>query len=60
LGDRRHSARRDRIAPEERLAHTVHGLHIPDNILHLFPAGLDARMIPIAVGMSVVAIALLR
>jgi hypothetical protein len=47
------------FAPEDWLAHTVHGLHIPDNILHLLPAGLDARIVPVAVGMAVIALALL-
>jgi adenylate cyclase len=48
------------FAPEEWLAHTVHGLHIPDSVLHLWAAGVDVRAVPIAIGMAVIAIGLLR
>jgi adenylate cyclase len=48
------------FAPEEWLAHTVHGLHIPESVLHLWSAGVDVRVVPIAIGMAVIAIGLLR
>jgi hypothetical protein len=48
------------FAPEEWVAHTVHGLHIPDSALHLWAAGVDVRVVPIAIAVAVVAIALLR
>lgn len=48
------------FAPEEWLAHTVHGLHIPESVLHLWAAGIDVRVIPIGIGMAVIAIGLLH
>jgi adenylate cyclase len=48
------------LAPEEWLAHTVHELHIPESVLHLWAAGIDVRVVPVAIGMAVIAIALLR
>ncbi len=48
------------FAPEEWLAHTVHGLHIPENVLHLWAAGVDVRIVAVMVGMSVAVFGLLR
>ena len=42
------------FAPEEWLAHTVHGLHIPKDMLHLWAAGVDVRVVPIAVGVALI------
>ena len=42
------------LAPEEWLARTVHGLNIPDNILHLWAAGIDVRIVPIGLGVAFV------
>ena len=42
------------------MARTLHGLHIPDSALHLWTAGVDVRVVPIAIGVAVVAIALIR
>jgi hypothetical protein len=47
------------FVPEEWVARTVHGLRMPDSILHLWSAGVDVRVVPIAIGVSVVAIALI-
>jgi adenylate cyclase len=48
------------LAPEEWLARAVDGLHVPANVLHLWTAGIDVRVLPIAVGIAVIAIALFR
>ncbi len=48
------------LAPEEWLARAIDRLHVPDNILHLWTAGIDVRVVPIAIGMTVIAIGLLR
>jgi TolB-like protein/tetratricopeptide (TPR) repeat protein len=48
------------FAPEEWLAHTVRGLHIPESVLHLWAAGIDVRVVPIAIGVAVIAIGMLR
>jgi adenylate cyclase len=48
------------FAPEEWFAQTVHGLHIPESVLHLWTVGVDVRVIPIAVGMAIIAIGVLR
>ncbi len=48
------------FAPEEWLARTVHGLHIPESVLHLWAAGVDVRVVPIAIGVVVIAVGLLR
>ncbi len=47
------------FVPEEWVAHTVHGLHIPDSVLHLWSAGVDVRVVPIAIGVAVVAVAVI-
>ena len=48
------------FAPEEWFAHTVRDLHIPENVLHLWAAGIDVRVVPIAIGVIAVAIGLLQ
>jgi len=48
------------FAPEEWLARAVDGLHAPESVLHLWAAGVDVRVVPIAIGVAVVAIALIR
>jgi adenylate cyclase len=48
------------FAPEEWLGRAVHDLHISDNALHLWSAGIDVRVVPITIGVAVVAIALIR
>ena len=48
------------FAPEEWFAHTVHGLHISESVLHLWGVGVDVRVVPIAIGVAVVSIGLLR
>jgi len=48
------------FAPEEWLARAINGLHVPDNVLHLWAAGVDVRMVPITIGVVVIAIALIR
>ena len=40
------------FAPEEWFAHTVHGLRIPENILHLWDSGIDIRVVPIGLGVA--------
>ena len=47
------------LAPEEWLGRAVHELHVPENALHLWAAGIDVRVVPITVGVAVVAIALI-
>jgi adenylate cyclase len=47
------------FVPEEWVAHAVHGLRMPDSVLHLWSAGVDVRVVPIAIGVAVVAIALI-
>jgi adenylate cyclase len=48
------------LAPEEWLGHAAHRLHIPDSVLHLWSTGVDVRVVPITLGVTVVAIALIR
>jgi adenylate cyclase len=48
------------LAPEEWLARTIHGLNIPDNVLHLWSSGVDVRVVPITIGLAVIALALFR
>ncbi len=48
------------FAPEEWLARAVEGLHVPDNVLHLWAAGVDVRVVPIAVGVAIIGVGLLR
>ena len=43
------------FAPEEWLARTVNGLHIPESVLHLWAAGVDVRAVPIALGVALIA-----
>jgi adenylate cyclase len=40
------------FAPEEWLARTVHGLHVPEDVLRLWPAGIDMRVVPISLGVA--------
>jgi hypothetical protein len=47
------------FVPEEWVAHTVHGLHMPDSILHQWSAGVNVRVVPIAIGVAAVAITLI-
>lgn len=48
------------FAPEEWLAHAVDGLRIHENVLHLWATNVDVRVVPIAIGMAVIGIGLLR
>src|SRR5579863_5292305 len=47
------------FVPEEWVAHVVHGLRMPDTVLHLWSADVDVRVVPIAIGVAVVAITLI-
>ena len=40
------------FAPEEWFARTVERLHIPENALHLWAAGIDVRVLPIGLGVA--------
>jgi adenylate cyclase len=40
------------FAPEEWFARTVEHLHIPENALHLWNAGIDVRVLPIGLGVA--------
>ena len=40
------------FAPEEWFARTVEHLHLPENVLHLWNAGIDVRVLPIALGVA--------
>jgi adenylate cyclase len=40
------------FAPEEWFARTVERLHIPENALHLWSAGVDVRVLPIGLGVA--------
>lgn len=44
------------FAPEEWLSHTLHDFHIPEAALHLWSAGVDVRIVPIAIGMAIIAL----
>ena len=46
-------------APEHWLAHVIERLHISESALHLWSVGLDARVVPVAVGMAVIAFGIL-
>jgi hypothetical protein len=48
------------FAPEEWLAHTVHELHISENVLHLWAAGIDVRVVAVMVGTAIAVFGLLR
>jgi hypothetical protein len=48
------------LCPEEWLAHAIHGPQIPESVLHLWVNGIDVRVVPIALGMAVIAIGLLH
>ena len=52
LGGRRRTARRDRLAPEEWFARTLDHLRLPENALHLWDAGIDVRIVPVALGVA--------
>ena len=48
------------FAPEEWLAHAVHGLHIPEGALHLWAAGIDPRIVAVVAGMAFIGFGMLR
>jgi adenylate cyclase len=48
------------FAPEEWFARTVEHLHLPENALHLWNAGIDVRVLPISVGVAFIVGDILR
>lgn len=48
------------FAPEEWLARGAQGLHIPEDALHLWAAGVDPRVVAVVAGMTFIGFGLLR
>jgi len=42
------------FTPEHWVAEAVHKLHLPDNLLSRWPAGLDARLIAVSIGIAII------
>jgi formylglycine-generating enzyme len=47
-------------APEHWLAQALESLRIPESVLHLWSTGIDVRVVPVAIGMTVIAVGVLR